>query len=67
VDKDEAGIGGDPYMQIARAYHMYVKDLKDEKKDEVLNALAHGAPTFLISVLGKLGLPAISNFMAHVV
>jgi len=64
VDKDEVGgsptgevwgAEGDPYMHISRAYHVWVENLKKERDDEVKNALAHGAPTFLLCVMGKSG------------
>ena len=65
VDKDEVGGSpstgsgvwaagaGDLYMHISRAYHVWVEKLKKERDEGVKNALAHGAPTFLLCVMGK--------------
>ena len=56
-DKKELGHAGDPYMQIARGYHMYVKMLEDRKKEPAINViLAHGVPMFLLCVQGKVSL-----------
>ena len=70
-DKDEVGSSGDPSMQLARGYHMFVKTLRDRKVPWALNTLDHGAPTFLISVLGESNLQFISwlktyrGYVAH--
>ena len=56
-DKLEFGQGGsDPYMQISRCYDLVVEVLTDcSTKDSNLNAsnfLTHGAPCFLICLIG---------------
>jgi len=51
-DKMELGHDGDPYMQVSRGYHMYVKTLEDRKDYEARAALARGAPMFLLCVHG---------------
>ena len=62
VDKDEVGWSptgevwaaeGNPYMHISRAYYVWVGELKRERHEDVEKALAHGAPTFLLCVMGK--------------
>ena len=53
LDKEEMGLYGDAYMQIARDYHMYVKRLEERKAEpQVQAALAQGAPMFLLCVQG---------------
>jgi len=61
-DKRELGHDGDPYMEITRLYHMYVKTLQEKKdKRQVQAALAHGAPMFLLCVQGEIGLLFLFN------
>ena len=56
-DKREPGSDGDPYMQIARGYHLYAKALEDRKVEPAVNTvLSHGAPMFLLCVQGEVGL-----------
>jgi len=58
-DKNEPGHGGDPYMQLARGYHMYVEQLKDSTDSDAMLALAHGVPMFLLCVQGRLVGPLV--------
>ena len=52
-DKWEAGHGGsDVYMQIARDYDLFVRMLIESTETAAINFLSHGAPCFLICVLG---------------
>jgi len=52
-DKWEAGHGGsDVYMQIARDYDLLVRVLVESTETAAINFLSHGAPCFLICVLG---------------
>lgn len=55
-DKVEPGFDGDAYMQVARGYHMYVKDIGRTSSPERKAALDRGAPMFLLCVQGELGL-----------
>lgn len=52
-DKWEAGHGeADVYMQIARDYDLLVQVLLESTEAAAINFLSHGAPCFLICVLG---------------
>ena len=54
-DKLEFGQGGsDPYMQIARCYDLVVEVLTDHSTKDInaSNFLTHGAPCFLICLIG---------------
>ena len=54
-DKLEFGHGGsDPYMQIARCYDLVVGVLTDHSTKDInaSNFLTHGAPCFLICLIG---------------
>jgi len=54
-DKLEFGQGGsDPYMQIARCYDLVVGVLTDRSTKDInaINFLTHGAPCFLICLIG---------------
>ena len=51
--KWKAGHGGsDVYMQIARDYDLLVRVLVESTETAAINFLSHGAPCFLICVLG---------------
>lgn len=53
-DKIEPGSGeSDVYMQIVRDYDLSVKMLREKDTKVAKRFLAHGAPTFLICVLGS--------------
>ena len=57
ADKNELGESGDPYMRLARCYHMYVEMLQDRvRSPDSIRALKHGVPIFLLCVDGKCGL-----------
>lgn len=52
-DKVELGEAGDAYMQNSRDYHLYVKSLQEDPNFESVNFLKHGAPMFLLALIGR--------------
>ncbi|KAF8150245.1 hypothetical protein B0H34DRAFT_679126 [Crassisporium funariophilum] len=51
-DNVELGEAGDAYMQNSRNYHLYVKSLQEDPHSESVNFLKHGAPMFLLALIG---------------
>jgi hypothetical protein len=54
VDKLESGSTNScAYLQNGRSFQEYIKDLVSSRSEEAQSFLSHGAPTFLVCVVGK--------------